>query len=702
MAALSFGGPAVQQYTPMYGFSQLYQFWAAQQRGAQQQSECGLQRPAGRAKAPQHKKCDAAGAARVRAATAATPQGWQPSASTPAHLQQLEEVMQDSIFGLVPRFSGGAGAAESESPESPRGPAGAGAEVRSGGRPAGAEPAGSATAALDDPSVWRVSGRDGPELRLAIAQQEYLEAMSPRNFSGPVAQELPASPLQAPRPSAARPSSRRDDAGMDFPTTPDRKELLGRRDAGEGSGEVFVALRQTLEQLRGAVEYGFTGTCSGCSHDHTAVELNMRPVHSPRSPEVPGPQLEEGNLVLPDLQNYALPLEVSAPRCAAAEPSPLRVGAWPCTLTSRPPSTGGGAGAVSSIDGVGLAQPRSHAAAAESRNDRTLSSWDVQEALARAHIFMSSLKGNKEPPNQDRVICGLLQGGCQLVGVLDGHGKSGHVVAQICAEVLPKLLLRRIGELGGLEAPPTIPRELPENVAKWREAVVGAFVAMHGMLEASTVQYLEPSPLSGPLSAATAQSVGVDARASGTTATVVLALPMGQILVAHVGDSRAVLGIRKRAAGSGAWRCLEITRDHKGTIPEERARIEQAGAKVVELGKPPQTVARVYTSKQTWPSINMTRSLGDLHAHTQGLSPVAEVNALDQLWDPTQEEAVLIIASDGVWEVMTNEEVVEYVVAPCPDSDPSVVVAQEALSRWRKRFGPDGYSDDISLVVRFF
>merc|ERR1712190_17923 len=98
--------------------------------------------------------------------------------------------------------------------------------------------------------------------------------------------------------------------------------------------------------------------------------------------------------------------------------------------------------------------------------------------------------------------------------------------------------------------------------------------------------------------------------------------------------------------GSGAWRITELTRDHKPDLPDERQRIEETGAQVLTVGVPPNTTNRVFTPQQNWPSINMSRSLGDLHAHTQGLSASAEVNFAERFWDPVVEEAVLIIGSD--------------------------------------------------------
>ena len=59
---------------------------------------------------------------------------------------------------------------------------------------------------------------------------------------------------------------------------------------------------------------------------------------------------------------------------------------------------------------------------------------------------------------------------------------------------------------------------------------------------------------------------------SGTTATVGL-LQGNKLFVAHVGDSRGVLGSKKGTKNSS----FRITTDHKPELPNETARIKATG-----------------------------------------------------------------------------------------------------------------------------
>lgn len=62
---------------------------------------------------------------------------------------------------------------------------------------------------------------------------------------------------------------------------------------------------------------------------------------------------------------------------------------------------------------------------------------------------------------------------------------------------------------------------------------------------------------------------------------------------------------------------------------------------------------RIWNKKLTHPGLAMSRSLGDVIAHKLGCSHVPEVEQYDLKGD----EKSIIVASDGVWELLTNEEV---------------------------------------------
>lgn len=144
----------------------------------------------------------------------------------------------------------------------------------------------------------------------------------------------------------------------------------------------------------------------------------------------------------------------------------------------------------------------------------------------------------------------------------------------------------------------------------------------------------------------------------GTTVTVVhIDRTARRLRVAHVGDSRALL-IKQRQSSSGnnssaqsseeegktssssSYRCL--TTDHLPTRADENARIEQAGGHVFK-GRVNGVLA-------------VSRSVGDraLKKVVPATPDVADVPLAD-------DDAVLVVASDGLWDVVAVERVVDIV-----------------------------------------
>jgi len=90
------------------------------------------------------------------------------------------------------------------------------------------------------------------------------------------------------------------------------------------------------------------------------------------------------------------------------------------------------------------------------------------------------------------------------------------------------------------------------------------------------------------------------------------------------------------------------------------ARIIKEGGKVAKcksvLGKETGPM-RIYNKKLLCPGLAMSRSIGDQYAHTLGCSSEADIT--HRILKPC--DKIIIIASDGVWEYMSNTEVANIV-----------------------------------------
>lgn len=94
----------------------------------------------------------------------------------------------------------------------------------------------------------------------------------------------------------------------------------------------------------------------------------------------------------------------------------------------------------------------------------------------------------------------------------------------------------------------------------------------------------------------------------------------------------------------------------------------------------------------------MTRSFGDEVAGRVGITAEPEILELDLQKD----DKFIVLASDGVWEFITNEEVAQ-MVAPFFETKnaekAAEAVVRESYLRWKKE--EEGIVDDITCVIIF-
>jgi len=116
-----------------------------------------------------------------------------------------------------------------------------------------------------------------------------------------------------------------------------------------------------------------------------------------------------------------------------------------------------------------------------------------------------------------------------------------------------------------------------------------------------------------------------------------------RIYVANAGDSRSVL--------ARAGKAVAMSFDHKPDNEIERNRITKAGGSIVD--------GRVNGN------LNLSRSLGDLeYKKDTSLRPEEQlISAYPDIKEETidSETDFLILACDGIWDVMTNQEAVDFV-----------------------------------------
>lgn len=134
-----------------------------------------------------------------------------------------------------------------------------------------------------------------------------------------------------------------------------------------------------------------------------------------------------------------------------------------------------------------------------------------------------------------------------------------------------------------------------------------------------------------------------------TGSTAVVMLKNGnKVWLANVGDSRAVM--------NEGFAAIPLTIDHKPTRPDERQRIVSLGGKVIKTS--PEDVYRVNGM------LALSRAIGDF-----ALSPHVTWKPEIHAFTLTHTNHYILLATDGLWDVCSNEEVVSVINNRIIDDD---------------------------------
>ena len=163
----------------------------------------------------------------------------------------------------------------------------------------------------------------------------------------------------------------------------------------------------------------------------------------------------------------------------------------------------------------------------------------------------------------------------------------------------------------------------------------------------------------------------------GTTVCTCIVVGGEKIYCANTGDSRAI--VVKRGGGTFA-----MSKDHKPGDPDETKRITDLGGTVVYWGR-----WRVESV------LAVSRAVGD-----SSLMPyiTAEPDVVEK--DIEEDDLFLVIASDGVWDVLESDRVGKFVFQNTVDEGKT----DDELLRWIGRklcveAGDCGSGDNVSVVV---
>ncbi|XP_051128888.1 probable protein phosphatase 2C 18 [Andrographis paniculata] len=283
-------------------------------------------------------------------------------------------------------------------------------------------------------------------------------------------------------------------------------------------------------------------------------------------------------------------------------------------------------------------------------------------------------------------------------GVFDGHGPYGHMVARKVRDALPILLrsrwqikpendlnnaqningnfenMRRFNDFMDEDGCESLEAEdteiIPEKHSQLKKSILKAFKLMDKELK------MHPT---------------IDCFCSGTTA-VALIKEGEDLIIANVGDSRAVLATRD---GSNALSAVQLTVDLKPNLPREAARIQKCKGRVFALQDEPE-VARVWLPNSDSPGLAMARAFGDFCLKDFGLISMPDIYH----HRITERDEFVVLATDGVWDVLSNKEAVDIVASAPSRGTAARAVVDCATRAWRLKY-PTSKNDDCAVVCLF-
>jgi protein phosphatase 1G len=148
---------------------------------------------------------------------------------------------------------------------------------------------------------------------------------------------------------------------------------------------------------------------------------------------------------------------------------------------------------------------------------------------------------------------------------------------------------------------------------------------------------------------------------AGCTAVVAL-VTKKIVVVANAGDSRAVLSRDRKA--------VPLSHDHKPSHVDERERIVAAGGFVSDIGG----ICRVNGN------LSLSRAIGDLRYKTNTeLEPAAQIITAEPdilTVELTPEDQFMVLACDGIWDVLENQEVVDFILARLGEKKPEEIASE--------------------------
>ncbi|KAK7813363.1 putative protein phosphatase 2c 72 [Quercus suber] len=249
----------------------------------------------------------------------------------------------------------------------------------------------------------------------------------------------------------------------------------------------------------------------------------------------------------------------------------------------------------------------------------------------------------------------------------DGHGKNGHIVSKINAlaktytAANDSTFQNHVERIDGELRP-------SKNFHIWKEACISAFKLMD-----KEVQLQKK----------------LDSSCSGTTAVVVIRQDE-DLIIANLGDSRAVLG----TITNNGVTAIQLTTDLKPGLPCEAERIRNCNGRAAALRQEPH-VQRVWLPHDDSPGLAMSRAIGDFILKNHGIIAIPNI----YYHCVTSNDQFIILATDesGMCSIMIK---LHRLCGQQIVNRQQQAVVEAATATWKKRY-PCAKVDDCTATCLF-
>jgi len=259
--------------------------------------------------------------------------------------------------------------------------------------------------------------------------------------------------------------------------------------------------------------------------------------------------------------------------------------------------------------------------------------------------------------------------GFNLFAILDGHGENGHLVSQLASKYIIKKFTNITNEF--------IDTDIETIYEFFKKSDFQKIIDIFLEIDKEIIEQKK-----------------FDINLSGTTCVLVIQLG-NHLICSNIGDSRAILIYDED-------KIFELSHDSKPNVPEEEKRINMMGGMVTQAkDEDGEKIGpyRVYIKDKDQPGLAMSRSFGDKKAKSCGVIPYPDIIEYSLFNNDCK---YMVLCSDGVWEFISNEEVMEignkyYYKNNINDFCNELLKKSPEI--WESE---ENYMDDITIVVVFF